>query len=313
MVLGSAFLTKANPAARVPENFGSILVVEAALFFGLGGWGLGSGIGLLFLKQWARISLLVFAGFLVCVSLPAAALMAVIQFPNTHDPNLPVNFMPAIRIGMALFYGMFAALGGFWLYFFNTSSVKVQFQARMPVPESAAGDLFLGAAVPAPSVSQSPRPLSITIIGWFLLIGSAFAPLGLLMNRALFPGMQVPFYFLGFFFFGWTGYLVLLVWMAAQMAAAAGLLKLRSWGLFGTIALQCLAAINAGLLLAIPAHRARFQHIMETMTASMNARMPQAAPFDFPAWFGFAAAFPMVVVILWFLITRRHAFTSAAR
>lgn len=309
-VLGSAFITKANPAARVPENFGSILVVEAAMFSGFGGWGLASGIGLLYLKQWARISLLVFAGFLVCVSLPAAALMAVIPLP--HDPKLAINFMPPIRVGMTLFYGMFAALGGFWLYFFNKGSVKMQFQAMPPVPESAAGDLFVSVPAPATSASPSARPLSITIIGWFLLIGSVLAPLGLLMNRALFPGMQVPFYFCGFFVAGGSASLILIVWMVAQMVAAVGLLKLRNWGLFATIALQCLALVNAALVLVIPGHRARFQQIMETMMASMNARMPQPAPFDFPVWFGFAAAFPVVVLILLILIARRHAFRSAA-
>jgi len=310
MVLGSAFFTRANPAARLPENFGSILVVEAVLFFGFGGWGLASGIGLFCLKQWARISLLVYAGLLICVSLPAAALMAVISLP--HDPNLPVNFMPVIRVGMALFYGMFAALGGVWLYFFNKRSVKVQFQAMPRMPESAAGDVFVGVPAPEASASQSARPLSITVIGWFLLIASALAPLGALINRALFPGVQGPFYFLGFFFFGWSGYLVLLVWMAAQMVAAVGLLKLKRWGLFATIALQCLTLLNATLLLVIPGHRARLQQIMETMVASMDARLPQPAPFVFPTWIGFGMAFPMVLVILWFLVTRRQVFNSAS-
>jgi hypothetical protein len=102
------------------------------------------------------------------------------------------------------------------------------------------------------------------------------------------------------------------MWMAAQMAAAVGLLKLRNWGLFSAIALQCLGAINAALLLVIPGHRAKFQQIMETMMASMNARLPQPAPFEFPMWMGLAAVFPMALVVLWFLITRRHAFAPAA-
>ena len=134
------------------------------------------------------------------------------------------------------------------------------------------------------------------IIGWFLLVGSAIAPLGLLMNRAVFPGVQVPLYFLGFFVYGRNAYVVFIMWMAAQMAGAVGLLKLRNWGLFSTIALQCLGAINAALLLVIPGHRARFQQIMETAMASMNARMPQSAPFEFPIWIGFVAVFPMALV-----------------
>ncbi len=313
MVLMSAFVSGQATAAHVPQNLGPFMAIDAVLFFGFGAWGLASGIGLIYLKKWARISLLIFAGFLVCISLPTMAVIAFIALPNTHDPSLPANFMSVMRVGMVLFYAMFAALGGFWLYFFNKGSVKVQFQAMQPAPESAAGDLFLAAAMPAPSASQRTRPLSITIIGWFLLVSSAIAPLGLLMNRALFPGVQVPLYFLGFFVFGRNAYVVFIMWMAAQMAAAVGLLKLRNWGLFSAIALQCLGAINAALLLVIPGHRARFQQIMETMMASMNARMPQPVPFPFPAWIGFAMGFPIILVILWFLITRRHAFTSAAQ
>lgn len=307
---GSAVISKLSPPANVPFNLGSVLIVEAIFIFAFGAWGLASGIGLIYLKQWARISLLVFAGILVCIFVPGAAMMAVIPLPASHDPNLPSNFMTVMRIGMALFYGMFAALGGFWLYFFNKRTVKVQFQTMQPVPESAAGDLFVGTAVPV--VDQPARPLSITIIGWFLLISSALAPVSLLINGRLFREIQFPFYFLGVFIFGRSAYLLLILWMAAQLAAAAGLLKLKRWALFTTIGLQCVAAANGVLLLSIPGHRARFQQIMETLMVSMNARMPQPAPqFNFPIWWGFAVSLPIVGVILWFLITRRHAFSPA--
>ena len=83
-------------------------------------------------------------------------------------------------------------------------------------------------------------------------------------------------------------------------------------GLFATIGSQCLAAVNAALPMVIPGQRARFQQVMETMTASMNARLPQPAHFVYPAWIGLAMAFPVTLVILWLLITRRHAFSSAA-
>lgn len=305
MVLGSALLSRSSAAANLPMNSGVFLAAEAVLSFGFGGWGLASGIGLLYLKRWARISTLVFAGFLVCISLPAAALILLIPLPNSHDPSLPFNFMSVTRIAMALFYGVFAVLGGCWLYFFNKRSVKVQFEERPSTLESAA-------QIPAPAVSQGARPLSTTIIGWFLLITAALAPLGLLFNRAFFPGTQLPFYFLGFFFFGWGAYMAFSIWMAAQIVAAVGLLKLKNWGLFATIGLQGLAAVNAALLMLIPGHRARFQQVMETTIASMNARLPQPAPFVYPVWIGFAMALPVTLVILWFLITRRQAFSSAA-
>jgi hypothetical protein len=303
MVLGSLFLSKSSPAANVP-NLGFFVVIEAVMFSGFGGWGLAAGIGLINLKQWARISILVFAAILVFISLPAAALIAVIPFPNTNDPNLSSTFMSIMRIGMVLFYAMFAALGCFWLYFFNKQSVKAQFQVKQPALESAAGT-----PIGAPGASRA-RPLSITIIGWFLLIGSALAPLGLLFNSAFFSGVQLPLYFLGFFFFGRSAFLILILWMTAQIVAAVGLLKLKNWGLLATIGLQCLTVVNAALLVGIPANRARFQQIMETISTSTNSRMPQPVPFVFPIWIGFASSLPIVFVILWFLITRRQAFTS---
>src|SRR5207253_4102266 len=137
------FLIEGEPGVRGSFEFGFYRVIDSVLLSGFGGRGLASGIGLIYLKRWARISTLIFAGFLVCISLPAAAVIALIPLPNAYDPNLPSNFMSVMRIGMSVFYGMFAALGAFWLYFFNTRSAKAQFQPRQPVPESAAGDLFL--------------------------------------------------------------------------------------------------------------------------------------------------------------------------
>jgi hypothetical protein len=312
MMLGSVFLSKSTPPANVNVNLGYFVVIEAIIFFGFGGWGLAAGIGLINLKQWARISTLVFAAILLFVSLPAVVVLAVIPLPNINDPNLPSNFMTIMRVGMALFYAVFAALGGFWLYVFNRQHVKEQFRVERAV-ESAGSDLPLGTPIAAHSASLGARPLSITIIGWFLVVSSALTPLFLLFYSTFFTGVQLPLCFLGFFFFGRSASLILIVWMAAQMVAAVGLLKLKNWGLFGTIGLQCLTVINAVLLVGIPANRARFQQLMETMIASMNTRTSQPVPFAIPMWAGIASSLPLVFVILWFLITRKQAFNSAAQ
>ncbi len=144
------------------------------------------------------------------------------------------------------------------------------------------------------------------------MVGAAFVPIGVLFNGALFPSGQFPFFFLGFFVFGRSALLLVVVWAILQAVAAIGLLKLEKWGLFTTIALQCLALLNS-LLLLIPANRDRFQQIMVTMMNSMNQQLPfpsQQVPFVFPMWISFAAAIPLLLVILWFLLTRRSAFLS---
>jgi hypothetical protein len=311
MLIGALFVSKFSPTASVPANMGLIVVVEAVMFFGFGGWGLASGIGLIGLRRWARISVLVFAGLLVLCSLPAAVMMAVIPLPAINDANVPANFASIMRVGMALFYAAFAALGGLWLYFFNKERVKSQFQSRRPTTETSAAQLPWGTPLAASGARHRGRPVSVTIIGWFMIVGSVLAPLILLFDSAVFSGVQMPVYFLGLYFSGRSAYIVLAVWLAAQMAAGVGLLKLKNWALFTAIGLQCLAAVNLAMLITIPESRTRFQQIMDTMMASMNPHIPHTTPFAFPVWIGLASSIPVVFVVLWFLITRRQAFASA--
>lgn len=222
---------------------------------------------------------------------------------------MPQNFATLIRAAMAIFYATLSGLGGFWLYFFNKASVKAQFREMQLAGQEMPHALQAEAA----ARPLTGRPLSISIIGWFLLISSALAPLSLLYSQSLFPGLPIPLCFLGFFFFGRSASVIFLTWVAVQIVAAVGLLRLKNWGRVATIALQCLGLANVSLLVLVPTNRTRFQNVMESLAASMNARMPQPAPFVFPMWMGLAAGLPVVAVILWFLITRKQAFVSAGR
>jgi hypothetical protein len=151
--------------------------------------------------------------------------------------------------------------------------------------------------------------LSITIIGWYLIIASALAPLSLLFTNSLFPHVRLPFFFLGFFLVGPSAYLLLLIWMTVQGAAAVGLLKLERWGLVATITVQCVALLNIVMMVAIPANRLRFQQVMDTIRFSANDRIYHSAPM-FPMWIGILSSVPIVVVILFFLIAQKKYFNS---
>jgi hypothetical protein len=314
LLLASFLALNSNRAADSPVNLRYILVTEAVVTFAFGGWGLASGIGLLKTKEWARISTLVYAAILVFICLPAAAVMAFVPIPNpprVNDPNPQFNIVLMIRVGGTLLYAMFATLGGFWIYFFNTQKVKTQFRGQQPFTESAKCEL---AGLPSanPAVRFGPdqyfRPLSITIIGWYLIIGSALGPLSILFTSAVFPGLRLPFFFLGFFLFGTSAYLLLVIWMAAQVVAAVGLLKLKTSGLYTTIALQCLTLLNILMIVAIPANRVRFQQIMDTFRFSTTGYMYHSAPM-FPMWIGLLGSLPLIGVILFFLISQKNAFS----
>lgn len=278
MVLGGAVLLPSNPVPKLPANVGYVVIGEAVFAFACAGWGIATGVGLINTRQWARISMLVFAALLIFFSVPAALIVALIQLPATTASDLPPGFPTMMRIGMATFYAMFGALGGWWLYFFNKRNVREQFRGKQ-APAAGIADL----SAEAPAARLRSRPISITIIGWFLLVGGALTPLFLLVSHSMFPGVQMPMCFLGFFLFGRSAIVVLVIWMAIQVIAAVGLLKLKNWGRLATIGLECLGIVNAVLLLAVPADRLRFQQLMESMVASMNASMPQPVPFVFHA------------------------------
>ena len=313
MVLMSVFsMYSSREVESAGVNLHYILAVESVLFFGFGGWGVVTGIGLIKTKQWARISLLVYPGILVFFTLPAAVIMAFIPLPSGADgANLPANFTTIIRVVITLVYGGFAALGGFWLYFFSTRNVKTQFLPQQPGSEAAIAALPFGAPLGAPNAGHPRRPLSISIIAWFLLITSALAPLFWLISSNLYRGVKMPITFLGFFFYGRSATLIFLALCAAQLGAAIGLLKLKKWGLFAAVGLQCLTLLNFVLVIGIPSNRLKFQQIMDAMRTSMDSRMHQPFSFHFPAWIGMVGSLPIIFAVLWFLIAKRQAFDSA--
>src|ERR1700693_1019687 len=314
ILLVSALALNSSRAADAPVNLRYILIIEALVAFGFGGWGLAAGVGLIKTKEWARISTLVYAAILIIFSLSAALAMAIIPLPDTpsaNDPNHPFNVILLVRVSLTLLYAMFAALGGYWLYFFNTQKVNAQFR---PQPLTEVGQLEVsGSPSGIPVVRFGPdrgaRPLSITIIGWYLIIASALAPLSVLFTNTLFSRLKLPFFFLGFFFSGSSSYLLLMVWMTVQLIAAVGLLKLKSWGLYTTITLQCLALLNIVMMVTIPANRLRFQQVMETLRFSPGGRM-YYSPSMFPMWIGMLSSIPIVVVILFFLLSQKKYFNS---
>jgi hypothetical protein len=55
---------------------------------------------------------------------------------------------------------------------------------------------------------QRVRPLSVSIIGWFMLVNAVFGPLALLSNSFFFAAKQFPHLFLGFFFLAPNAYLI---------------------------------------------------------------------------------------------------------
>jgi len=162
------------------------------------------------------------------------------QFAQCDDSNHPFNIMLLVRVGGTLLYAMFAALGGYWLYFFNTQKVKAQFRGQQSSMELGQAEVpGLPSGIPGVRFGQDRR------------------------SRPL------------------------------------GLLKLKSWGLYATIALQCLALLNLVMMVAVPANRLRYQQILDTLSFSASGWMYHPASMS-PMWIGMLSSLALIVVILFF-------------
>ena len=284
-----AFVAVRNITAQ-PAFVRYFMVGMAMLEVAFAIWGILSGIGLLLLREWARISMVVFAVLLLLFTLPG--LLFIPLLPLGPPGNVPENFVLLIKFGMGIFYGLLAALGGWWVYFFNKRSVKDQFRG---VPQGAPALL-----------PPRARPLSISIIGWILTI-SAFFVLPTLLLR-------LPLFFFGTLFTGRPAQLIMLAWCGLQFAAGVGLLRLRPWGRTLALCALSLGMLNGLVTMLIPGSLARFLQAMALMRERLHMPQPGVEEgmllqsWSALMWFGLVLGILFVGVQLWFVVRNKQAF-----
>jgi hypothetical protein len=288
----TTFLPLVAPSGALQTPFLRYAVFGVALFeLAFAIWGILAGIGLLRLRQWGRISVIIFSVFLLVCTLPA---MFVFPFiPMGQGPEVPANAdFPAsavlmIKIGIEVIYGLVAGIGAWWLYFFNTRKVKEQFRGASSADSTPADPLA--------------RPLSISIIGWLMVVSSCIVP--------PFLFFRIPLLFLGVLLSGWKGPAVILAWCAVQAVAGTGLLRLRSWGRTLSIAVLLFGFFNSAMTFLRPG---ALNQAIEAMQTRMGLPMnPQPAITHASLWVGGVAGVLFAAVQLWFVVTRKKAFHSS--
>ena len=232
--------------------------------------------------------MLVFSGILLFFTLPALLVIPLMPLPAPQ--GMPANFALFVKLFLVIFYAIPAAIGGWWLYFFNKRSVK---------------DQFRNGATSAVEMTGAPaRPLSITIVGWVLLVsGTIGLP---------FSFLRFPVLFGAFVLAGWHSFLYLLGWCAFQIVAGAGLLKLRRWAWILTVCGLSFGVANALISVLIPGRQARFDEALSLVRIRMGLPEVQlAVPVNFYIWSGLVFGVLFVGVQLWFIVTRKKAFFAA--
>lgn len=301
LLMGVMMLFASIGGVSVPQNqaqfFKYVMMITAVLFIAAGAWGLATGRALLGLREWSRVSIMVFSAFLLLICIPGLVMFLMVPFPppgTVVNPQLTPGLLTGMRIFLTLLYGVLAVLGGWWLCFFNKRSTKEQF-LKLPgaMPRRISDDLM---------IAPGTRPLSITLIAWYLLISAFIGVLGLSVNP--------PVFFFGFFFKGAFASLIMFALALVQSLTAFGLLKLRPWGRTLAIYYFQFLIFNSLTMVLIPGTQARFDQAMGDMMRDMQGSSNPAQVMHFPIWFGVIFAVPLLALLLWVVVSKKDVFQA---
>ena len=266
------------PAAGASPYIKAALAVMCFLLLALTAWQFATAVGLFRRRRWSRWSILIFSGLLAFGCGSAALFAAFIPIPQAS--NTTPELEAGIKIGIIGFYGLLGLLGAFWIWYFNSSSVKAGFEG--------------GLVLPAPR----GRPLSISIIAWLAIFGGAFS---LVMAVVPFPAV-----FFVWVFKGLPAHAIYAVYAGVYLWMGYGLLKLKPASRILAICAFAFSAVSIALFSLSPGMAGRNRAMMETMPAALNlAHDTYSSPSTYA---GLIMAVLSSGVQIWYLARNRAAF-----
>jgi hypothetical protein len=313
------------PEARYGQLTGLVF------YFVFAAWGIATGVGILQLRPWARISILVMSGVAICFCAFGALGLSLVSVISRQTPDLPpAAFTVVIGVGVAMLL-VPVAIAIWWLVLFTRKRVIAEFLTRGTAPLAVAAASFEAipatavpqpAAAPAgisvaslPAASTPQIPLSVRVIAIFLIVGAAFT----LVNLPFMTRLHVPNFILGILVYRWSAWGLFLCFAILNAGLGAAALLKRSWAVDALIALSSFNVVNTLLLWVSPARGEYIDAVMRQETAGLQTLPPGVNPDAISSFV--RAIFPIVlgaglvfaVVILYFLITRRKAYRQACR
>ncbi len=267
-----------SSGVQEPEFARQMIHVSAGLFLVLALWGIATAIGLIRFQRWSRISVLLFSGLLVLVAVPALVFVLAMPLPMPGDS--PKGMGEAVKLFVGIFYALLAVLGGWWLILFNRKAVREQFgQARSP---------------------SSRKPISITIIGWFLVLGAAMCVVTAVLHW--------PAVLFGTVVTAWAATALYVACAIAQAAIGIELLRLREAGRIAAICYFLLAFLNMLVFVALPGREERWVATTRAVATVFGTPPQPAPPSAYSTGLIIYALFTLVP--LWFLFRRKEAFAT---
>jgi len=304
LMAGSAANGAPPPPQELLVGMMGFFALMALLCFA---WGLSTFIGLLRMRNWARISIMVIGGCLAAFGLLEVFGCIMMQFivpsilasQNAGQANLVAtdpNMLRGVFIIGAVVNAGIAAIGIWWLVYFalrrtrdafklvmltpaltstaqlNPASPITDFSVAQPVvPAQPVTAVPADIAAPAAVPDAPARPISITIVAVLMFLG-AFS----LLFCCVLP---YPLFFFGIQFSGWFAHSIALSMAVLYALAAYGLLRRMHFGWLLAVGVQCLGLLNV-LTMLVPQARDRWVTYTQALTQSMTP--PMSSPAGFP-------------------------------
>lgn len=338
-----AMIVATPPASdpRLPPMFFTAMRVVLPLFYALPAvWGIITSVGLLQLKNWARISTIVFSALLMVFGAfgMLSSMVFLLKPPpgNGVDPKM-FSIIGAVTAVVALAQ---IGIGIWWMIFFNRAGVKAQFlpqpfpfppagqaaapyaidmphSATPPPPGLAASE---GAAtttdvapLPTPPIAAVPttaRPLSISIIAWFMLASCIFVPFILFLHP--------PVALLTTILSGWQAVVFMLLSAGVNIYVGVALLQMKPAGRLVGMGYFIFGLVNVVVFYFAPGRSARltrFLDLEQSMFPWMRSAQSDLFQADMMPFFlvGAIGGVAFCGVLLYFLAAAKPAFDKAAQ
>ena len=284
LMLWTGFFVPPPEAAREAAlPLKGILAGLAVFFTALAVWGFLSAAGIFRRRPWSRVSIVIFSVMLV--GMGGSALLGTLFIPMPPNGNVPPQMMLRIRLGIAAFYGAMTAIGVWWLVLFNSSRSKPYFTT------SSAG-------IPA-APAEAGRPLSITIIAWYLLISA--------LSTAAAALLRIPGMLFGLVLTGWMALALYTLFTAVSLYLGTGLLHLQETARGASVVFFLIVAANLVVSALLPDFPGRMNTMLDALPGFLRWSRDQPMPLDSIWRFQLMYA-PIAAVPIWFLVRRRAAF-----
>ncbi len=293
MGLNAVVMSGSPAAAPLPNQPAvppiALFVAMAVLYCGLGAWGIASAVGLLMLKNWARRSFLIFGGLLVFLSLclTAGSIVAAFVVAPAAAPipaDVPRGLLAGVFLAFAVVGLICLGIAIWWLVYFNRPAIKAAFigEAAAPIPNQF--------------------PLTVTIVAWLLITGSALTAADMFLPH--------PLLIFGIVLRGLPAGLALAVLAAVGLTAGIGMLKKHvdayslALGYFG------FGVLNVLSYLVVPGALTRMQEVYRETQG--NQTLPAAAANSIMAFAIFVGLLGTSLLLV-LLIRARRPFIDACR